>query len=133
MPEPVSLNWVGGEDYFALNMGEYNALDELHEVGPEFLFNSLRIEGANWKAGWVYDTIRLGLIGAGMDRKEADKKVRNAFETYGILEFKLPASAILASMLRPRVENPNVEKTEAETQEDVGTSPKSTEQGKSSG
>lgn len=94
---PIELVWPGGEHTFDLRIGELQALQDACDAGPEFILN--RILAGQWRYADLFDTIRLGLIGGGMERAEASKVARNAFERSPLVSFKLTASSILGQAL----------------------------------
>lgn len=65
--------WKGGDHNFLLQIGEFRALQTATEVGPLFLLG--RIAGSQWFVDDIIETIRLGLIGGGMDELAAKKLV----------------------------------------------------------
>lgn len=93
----IDLVWPGGEHTFDLRIGELQALQDACDAGPEFILN--RILAGQWRYADLFDTIRLGLIGGGMDRAEAGKLTREAFERNGLVAFKITASSILGQAL----------------------------------
>ena len=94
---PIDLVWPGGEHTFDLRIGELQALQDACDAGPEFILN--RILAGQWRYADLFDTIRLGLIGGGMERNEAGKLTREAFERNGLASFKITASSILGQAL----------------------------------
>ncbi len=101
----IELNWVGGEHSFALRLGELQALQDATGEGPgaslQRLFASMQ-SGAMlgpWKIADVIDTVRLGLIGGGMERTKAATIVRKAVEHHNITSMVATASEILLDAL----------------------------------
>lgn len=70
---PVELVWSGGEHPFLLGIGELRALQAKCDAGPMWIMT--RLLSGQWMVDDVVETIRLGLIGGGMDQKEARKLV----------------------------------------------------------
>lgn len=69
--------WEGGEHAFKLGIGQLRALQSATDVGPLFLLG--RIGGSQWFVDDILETIRLGLIGGGMDEAAAKKLVNRVF------------------------------------------------------
>lgn len=130
----VTMNWVSGEDEFRLRIGELEALDDLTKDGVLDLRYRLSqgvqrgsLAFAPVKVREVLAAIRLGLIGAGMDRMVADRKVKQAFEDGDIAELNLTAYTIISAAFAGKDHDPlGEEKGEAGTA--ASASPASTEQ-----
>lgn len=101
---PIELVWPGGEHTFNLRLGELQALQDACDAGPELILN--RILSGQWRHADLFDTIRLGLIGGGMDRVAAMKLTRDAFERSGMVAFKITASSILGQALYGTADDP---------------------------
>ena len=93
----VELNWPGGEHAFRLRLGELQALQEKCDAGPEMVLQRIRL--GVWQVNDLFETLRFGLIGGGMDRDVARKLVVGAFERISLMEFKTPAIEVLAAAL----------------------------------
>ena len=93
----VELNWPGGEHAFRLRLGELQALQEKCDAGPELILQRVRL--GVWQVNDLFETLRLGLIGGGVDRDSARKLVIDAFERTPLMEFKTPAIEVLAAAL----------------------------------
>lgn len=65
--------WKGGEHTFKLRIGEFRALQSATGVGPLFLLG--RIAGSQWFVDDIIETVRLGLIGGGVEDTAAKKLV----------------------------------------------------------
>lgn len=111
--EPITLNWPGGEDEFLLRLGELEALDDLTESGVMDLRWRLAqgqargsLAYAPVKVAEIIATLRLGLIGAGMERKAADRKARQAFEAVDVAELALIAYAVISNSLKGKDHDP---------------------------
>lgn len=100
----IELVWPGGEHTFDLRIGELQALQDACDAGPEFILN--RILAGQWRYADLFDTIRLGLIGGGMERNEAGKLTREAFERHGLVAFKITATSILGQALYSVADDP---------------------------
>jgi Phage tail tube protein, GTA-gp10 len=108
----IELNWAGGEHTFALRIGELQALQDATGEGPgaslHRLYQSLQVTPmfGGWKVADVTDTVRLGLIGGGMERTKAAKLVREAIERAGIVALVVTASDILIDALSEKDPEP---------------------------
>lgn len=132
--EPVKLNWPGGEDEFFLGIGELEALDDLTKDGV--LDYRYRLSLAQDRGSFAYapvriqetiNAVRLGLIGGGMDRKDAAKKAKQGFIDGDISELNLLAYTFITHSLSGKEHDP-VGETEAGGEVPQGSnSPKSTE------
>lgn len=72
----VSIIWAGGEHSFCLaKTGLILDLESKCEAGIAVVFT--RLGSGTWKLHDVREPIRLGLIGAGMEPKDAMELVRN--------------------------------------------------------
>ncbi|MFZ2252622.1 MAG: gene transfer agent family protein [Minisyncoccia bacterium] len=65
----VRLAFGDGAHDFALLIGQLEELQEKCDAGPEAVFN--RIASGTWMVADVRETLRLGLIGAGMEAIKA--------------------------------------------------------------
>ncbi|AGT10543.1 hypothetical protein JCM7686_2003 [Paracoccus aminophilus JCM 7686] len=97
MMEALVLIWPGGEHAFRLPLAQLELLQQKTEAGPEFLLN--RINLGQWAATDLFETVRAGLIGGGLSAVEAQARVVAAFERHPLIEFKVPAQAILGHAL----------------------------------
>ena len=136
--EPVKWNWSVGEDEFLLRIGEIDALDDLTPSGAlDLRYRLLQgherggFEHAPVKGREVRDCLRLGLIGAGMDRREAERKAREGYEYTDIAALNLLAFTILSRAFAGREHDPVGEGEAGETKS-ASASPASTEQARPS-
>ena len=129
----VVLVWPGGEHEFALRLGELEALQIASDSGPGEVLLRLHTSMADanplvgpWRISDVIDTIRLGLIGGGMDGIEARNQVRKAVERHGIPDLIPTAAEALLFSLSPRADEDGDiapgEAEGAETPRENGTS-----------
>lgn len=123
--EPLVWNWIAGEDEFLLRIGEIEALDDSTSDGVlDFRYRLLQgyqrggFEQAPVKIREVLSCIRLGLIGAGADRKEAERKVKSAFEDADIASLCLLAFTIVSHSLKGKEHDPVGETEAAENPEE---------------
>ena len=61
--------WAGGEHAFDLKIEHLRALQTKCDAGPEWIMR--RLIGPHWLVDDVVETIRLGLIGGGIDQEKA--------------------------------------------------------------
>lgn len=111
--EAQPFTWASGDDLFLLRLGELEALDDLTDAGVLDLRYRLS-QGAQRgslayspvKVREVLACLRLGLMGAGMERKTAERKVRQAFEDADISELNLLAFTILTQAFAGKEHDP---------------------------
>lgn len=103
MGAPFVANWPSGEDEFLLRIGELEALDDATDAGVldlrYRLFQGVQrgsLAYAPVKVREVLACLRLGLIGAGMARADAERKVKQAFADGDISELNLLAFTIIS-------------------------------------
>lgn len=133
--EAQSFVWASGDDLFLLRIGELEALDDLTEAGV-LDFRYRLSQGAQRgslayspvKVREVLACLRLGLMGAGMERKTAERKVRQAFEDADISELNLLAFSILSQAFAGKEHDP-VGEQEAGEATNASGSPASMETG----
>ena len=70
--------WADGEHKFRLGIGELRELQEKTDCGPYVLYERLRTYA--WRVDDVRETIRIGLIGAGMAPFKAHKLITRYFD-----------------------------------------------------
>ena len=92
----VRLEWADGEYDFRLSIGQLDEFDDLTGVGPGHALAHIRagVFGA-WKAKWVREAIRLGLIGGGLDPHQALRLVKRYFDGQPIAPHLPTAQAVL--------------------------------------
>ena len=102
--QPVVLTWPGGEHSFRLALAQLEGLQQKTEAGPEWLL--MRLRAGQWAATEVFEILRFGLIGGGMEPVRAMTTVQGAFERHPLVQFKVPALAILMAALYGPVDDP---------------------------
>lgn len=119
--EPIKLNWPGGEHDFLLRIGELEALDDLTADGVMDLRYRLSLGQARGSLSYspvrvreVIACLRLGLIGGGMERGEAERRVKEAFITGDAGEMNLLAFTIITHSLSGKAHDPVGEDRAAE-------------------
>lgn len=132
MQGQIELVWPGGEHAFRLRIGELQALQDKCDAGPELILQRIRL-GA-WQVNDLFETLRFGLIGGGMDRDEARNLVRNVCDRTPWMDLKTPAVEVLAAALIGVPDDPAGESslagvtTQTATEEtDAGSSATSTD------
>lgn len=73
------LEWADGTYEFALNWGELAALQDACDAGPFVIL--ARLASSQWRLEDVSTTIRLGLIGGGIEPPKALKLVKTYVES----------------------------------------------------
>ncbi|MBB2973946.1 gene transfer agent family protein [Mesorhizobium sp. RMAD-H1] len=71
-----TIVWSGGEHDFRLGIGELRAIEQRSDAGCAVVM--MRLLTSQWKIDDVIQPIRLGLIGAGMQEKEAQALIDRA-------------------------------------------------------
>jgi len=61
----TTINWPDEERRYRLDLGQLQELQDKCDAGPAQIFNA--ICDHTWRVQWVRETIRLGLIGGGLD------------------------------------------------------------------
>lgn len=85
--------WPGGEHSFRLGIGELRAIEQRSDAGCAVVFG--RLLGMQWKIDDVVQPIRLGLIGGGMQEREAQRLVDSAMEIASPWSLAVTAAEIL--------------------------------------
>ena len=93
----LSLDWADGHHIFRLAIAQLRELQDKTGVGPAALFD--RLASRQWRVDDLRETIRLGLIGGGMDPLDALALVRRYVDERPLLESVEPAWRILAAAL----------------------------------
>ena len=82
--------FVGDGEYpAALTIGSLIALQDSRDIGPWALYEKLRNQ--TWRIEDIQESIRHGLIGAGMEHKEAKRLIDTYVQPGRLLEY-LPAA-----------------------------------------
>ena len=111
--EPIKLNWPGGEDDFLLRLGELEALDDQTEAGVLDFRYRLSLGQARGSLAYspvkvreVIACLRLGLIGAGMERGEAERRVKEAFINGDVSALNLLCFTVVSHSLSGKEHDP---------------------------
>lgn len=128
----IAIDWADGTYQFRLAYGQLAELQEKTGCGPQFLLR--RIVDGSWKVEDLRETIRIGLIGGGLDPLKALNLVRLYVEQRPLLESVAPAQAILGAALFgvegeewPGKDAPGEARSADPSPTDGSTSPGSTE------
>lgn len=125
----VTLAWYEGEDDFRLGIGEIRTLQDKTGAGPDALRR--RLLDGGWFVDDIRETIRLGLIGAGLAPSAAMEKVKRGVDARPLGENVLLAAMIITAAVVGVPDDP-VGKAPAEEAATEATaaspSPPSTEQ-----
>lgn len=129
MSHKISLLWAGGENDFALGLGQLRALQTSCDAGPETLLK--RMGSGDWRVDDIIETLRLGLVGGGMESKLATPLVMRLVEVHPWIEFRETAYRILGAALVGVKDDPLGETSPAPeaTTGESGNSPVTTEPG----
>lgn len=128
----VELVWGGDVRKFRLGIDELLALQEKRDAGIQEIANRLRLQ--TWRVQDVQETLRLALMGGGMEARAAQRVVDEQARPGKLASSALTAFAVLVSAIQGD-ENDPVGKDEAapETPEAKGSpQPPSTEPERSS-
>ena len=130
--QPIEVIWPGGKHPMTLAaLAHLEGLQGAVDAGPEFLLNKIRL--GQWNAGDLFEVIRWGLIGGGLDNLEAEKLMRRVFGQHPKADFKGPAIEVLAHALYGPSDDPVgetgpvMEPTPAEQKTESGSSAPSTD------
>lgn len=113
--------FADGEYAFGLYLGQWDVLQELTKCGPAQLW--LAFATQTYMARWPRETIRMALIGEGMDPVRAEALVRNHCDGHPFNEFLHIAFDICeAATKRPDTAKKNDFGPEVETSEEISGS-----------
>lgn len=118
---------LGGEErQFALYLGQWDEIQEKLGLGPLEVF--ARLSRLEFRANWLREITRLGLIGGGMKPAEAKGLVERYVDTVPFAEaWPLAFQIVARACYRPNKED-NGKKKEMEGEDQTGSSfPSSTE------
>jgi hypothetical protein len=126
----IRFDWADGEHVFRLALAQLRELQDRTGVGPQALAD--RLAGRDWRIDDLRETIRLGLIGGGMDPLDALARVRTYVDARPLLESVYPAWRIVnAALMGPTDDQPGKKEAPppAATTEADGPSAASSEPG----
>lgn len=100
--------FIGDAFYpLCLRIKELRVLQTALNAGPSAILT--RLQSGEWLVDDIIQTIRLGLIGGGMDHRQADKLVEDYVCNLGpLLQYQLPAiKVILAALVGDAEDQPD--------------------------
>lgn len=117
----ITIDWADGTYDCRLPIAQIEELQEKTDCGPYFLFN--RIASGQWRIADLRETIRLGLIGGGMEPPKARTLVERYVDNRPYAESIKPAQAILGAALigAPDGEKPGKRKAAREAAKNLQT------------
>lgn len=89
----VSLSCWDGEHQFRLRIGELRQLQEKCDAGPMHI--ARRLADGSWLLDDIRETIRLGLIGAGIKQQDALRLVSEHVDSVPLIQNVVTAQAII--------------------------------------
>lgn len=92
-----TLQWPGGEHPFRLDIGALRTIERLGEAGCSVVL--MRLIGGTWKADDVIAVLRLGLVGGGMDEKQAAVTIERALNGASLYALAVPAAEVMRRAL----------------------------------
>ncbi len=93
----LTFDWADGPHTFRLAIAQLRELQDKTGVGPAALFD--RLASRQWRVDDLRETIRLGLIGGGMDPLDALVLVKRYVDDRPLMESIEPTWRILAAAL----------------------------------
>jgi len=91
----ITLPWADGDHIFRLAWGELELLQETCDAGPYVILD--RLTNGTWRMQDISATIRLALIGGGLEPAKALTLVRQYVETRPPVENLQLAQAVLSA------------------------------------
>jgi hypothetical protein len=125
------IPWADGEYRFRLPIGQLRELQEKCKAGPPEVF--FRLQANVWRVDDIRETIRLGLIGGGMQPTQALSLVTRYVDARPLMENYEPAMQIIGTALLGAVDDQPRGKGAPEESLDGSASPNFTPPGPSSG
>jgi hypothetical protein len=116
----ITLDWADASYVFALKWGQLIQLQEACDAGPFVILQ--RLSTGQWKMHDISHTIRLGLIGGGLEPAKALSLVRDYVESRPPMENVMLARGILGIALQGAPDEKPGE-AEGEAENDTTTSP----------
>lgn len=126
----VTIAWGDGDHVFRLALAQLIELQEKADAGPLELYQ--RISRGHWRVQDLRETIRLGLIGGGLDPAKALVLVKRYTDERPLLE-SVPVALEIITAALAMPETPDTGKAEAVTETGVSPPPPSTDAAPSSG
>lgn len=90
--------FIGDDVYpLCLRIKELRVLQTVLSSGPPAILT--RLQSGDWMVDDILETIRLGLIGGGMDHRQAAKLIDEYVGNYPLLQYQIPAIKVLLAVL----------------------------------
>lgn len=89
--------WPGGEHEFRFAIGELRALEQRLDCGVAVVLT--RLLSGQFKIDDVFETLRLGLQGAGMTEQQAIRTIEKAYPQANVFELSVTAARVLSMFL----------------------------------
>lgn len=128
----IELKWGGDLRKFRLDIDHLLALQDKRDAGPQEIANRFRLQ--TWRVQDVQETLRLALMGGGMEAKLAQRLVDEQAKPGKLASSALTAFAVIMSAIQGDENDPVGKETAAQETPGVTDSPEppSTEQEQSS-
>lgn len=94
----ITFDWADGPHTFRLALEQLRTLQEATKTGPYTLWERVALS-REWRVDDIRETIRLGLIGGGMEPLDALALVRVYVDGRPLVESVAPAERILRAAL----------------------------------
>lgn len=111
----VTIPWGDDEYTFRLAIKQLRQLQEVCDAGPPFI--AARLRANQWRVDDIRETIRLGLIGGGMDQSQVLVKVIRFVDNVPLADNVLVAWTIINAAIYGTDEEPVGKKVEGEPTE----------------
>lgn len=101
----ITAEFGGRDEKFRLGLAELEELQDVTGRGPEWLAN--RFRDGDWRVKDLRQVLRIGLIGGGLDLKDAEARCRRYFdEIPRLIDHKSIAFTLLMTALLGPEEDP---------------------------
>lgn len=107
----ITMKWGDGEYDFNLKLGQIRELQQKTGVGPYKLYE--RVRSHEWLVDDLRETLRLGLIGGGMENVKALQLIENNFDERSKIQQEEPVIRILINWLVGEKDDEEVGKSKA--------------------
>lgn len=82
-PVDITVEWAGGEHVFALKAKQIEELEAVTDAGIGALWR--RMVAGDWKMAELRHVVRLGLVGGGMGKVEAERMCKLHFDDVPVM------------------------------------------------
>lgn len=114
MAQPALIKWQGGEHAFLLRIGELRAIDDRVQDGAMAAW--FRLRSARPRFDDVFEVLRQGLIGGGMESREASRLMEKIEDQHGLGPLIPTAAEILFRAFHRREEGDEAGETSRPTE-----------------